>query len=502
MSIAVIEGAEPPLDVVIAGGGVAGLEALLALHQFAGPRVRVELLAPERAFVYRPLAVAEPFRLVDPARIDLAELAAEHGARHRRDALASLEAERRILHTDSGRTIRYDALLLAVGARPVEAVRGALTFRGPADVEAFADLLAELEHGRVRRVAFALHSGVRWPLPLYELALLSAAHLRGRDVELTLVTRESAPLEVFGERASRMVADLLDEAGIEIVTSREPRWATGGRLLLDDGGELEAERVVALPELRVPFFPGVPRGAGGFIPTDDLGRVKGLEHVFAAGDATSFPIKQGGLAAQQADTVAATIAALVGAQVEPRAPDLLLRAALLTGSAPRFLRAKLADPEATSTAGRNVLWWPPGKIAARYLAPYIAGRTEGGQPPPLDDVETLLGEEAEVAEADRTAALELAFTAADADAGWEDYESALKWLEVAEKLNVTLPPAYAEKRQQWARLALRAPAHDPAIVPLAEDDQQRKADREHDSQSERDDQCEPQPLEDEGDNDR
>ena len=309
---------------------------------------------------------------------------------------------------------------------------------------------------------------------MYELALLSAAHLRGRDVELTLVTHESAPLEVFGERASRMVADLLDEAGIEIVTSREPRWATGGRLLLDDGGELEAERVVALPELRVPFFPGVPRGAGGFIPTDDLGRVKGLEHVFAAGDATSFPIKQGGLAAQQADTVAATIAALVGAQVEPRAPDLLLRAALLTGSAPRFLRAKLADPEATSTAGRNVLWWPPGKIAARYLAPYIAGRTEGGQPPPLDDVETLLGEEAEVAEADRTAALELRSRPPTRTPAGGTTQSALKWLEVAEKLNVTLPPAYAEKRQQWARLALRAPAHDPAIVPLAEDDQQRK----------------------------
>jgi sulfide:quinone oxidoreductase len=450
VSITVINArGEPPLDVVVAGGGVAGLEALLALHEFAARRVNVKLLAPEREFVYRPLAVAEPFRLAQPARIDLAELAAQRGARHHEDAVASVDPGRRTLHAKSGRILRYDVLLLAIGARPVEAVTGALTFRGPPDVEAFGRLLGELEHGRVRSVAFALHSDVRWPLPLYELALLSAAHLRGRDVEWTFVTHEKAPLEVFGARASGLVANLLDEAGIEILTSRVPRRAKRGCLLLDDGGELEAERVVALPELRVPFIPGIPRGPGGFIPTDGLGRVKGLERVFAAGDATSFPIKQGGLAAQQADTAAATIAALAGAPVEPPHPDLLLRAALLTGSTPRFLRAKLSDREATSTAGRNVLWWPPGKIAARYLAPYIAGRTEGGEPPPLDDVEALLGEEAEVAEADRTAALELAFTAADADALWGDHESALKWLEVAEKLNVTLPPNYAEKREQW-----------------------------------------------------
>jgi sulfide:quinone oxidoreductase len=443
-----------PLDVVIAGGGVAGLEALLALHELAGPRVRVVLLAPEREFVYRPLAVAEPFGLAHPARVGLDELAERHGARHRQDSLASVDAARRMLQTTGGRTLTYDALLVAVGARPVEAVHGALTFRGPADVEAFGRLLEELAYGRVRSVAFAMDNRVRWPLPLYELALLSAAHLESlgaRDIDWKIVTHERAALEIFGERASRAVAELLEDAGIDFVAGRVPHMVKGERLLFEDGGELEAERVVASPELRVPFLPGLPRGPGGFIPTDELGRVKGLGRVFAAGDASSFPIKQGGLAAQQADVAAASIATLAGAPIEPRPPDLLLRAALLTGSAPRFLRARLSDREATSAAGRSVLWWPPGKIAARRLAPYLAGRTERGEAPPLDDVETLLGEDADAAEADRTAALELALTAADAGAGWADYESALKWLDVAEKLNVTLPPAYPRKRKEWSR---------------------------------------------------
>lgn len=450
-----------PLEVVIAGGGVAGLEALLALHELAGPRVKVQLLAPEREFVYRPLSVAEPFGLAHPTRIDLRELTASHRARHHLDSLASVNGARRTLRTASGRTLHYDVLLLAIGARPVEAVSGALTFRGPADVQAFGRLLEELAEGRVRSVAFAAHDRVRWPLPLYELALLSAAHLESlgvRDIDWKLATHERAPLEIFGERASGAVAELLEEAGIELMTGRAPHMVRGGHLVFEDGRELEVERVVATPDLRVPFLPGVPRGAGGFIPTDELGRVEGLERVFAAGDATSFPIKQGGLAAQQADVAATTIAALAGAPVAPRPPDLLLRAALLTGSSPRFLRTRLADRDATSTAGRDVLWWPPGKIAARYLASYLAGRTEGGQPPPLDDVEALLAEDPEAAEANRTAALELAFAAADADAGWEDYDSALKWLAVAEKLNITLPPGYARKREEWSRSRAAAAA--------------------------------------------
>ena len=139
---------------------------------------------------------------------------------------------------------------------------GALTFRGPEDIAAFGRLLQELEAGQVGSVAFAVHHHVGWPLPLYELALLSAARLESlgaRDIKWKLVTPEKEPLEVFGARASRTVADLLDERDVEVMTSCLPRIARRGHLLLEDGRELRAERVVALPELRVPHHRAVSK---------------------------------------------------------------------------------------------------------------------------------------------------------------------------------------------------------------------------------------------------
>ena len=45
--------------------------------------------------------------------------------------------------------------------------------------------------------------------------------------------------------------------------------------------------------------------------------------------------------------------------------------------------------------------------------------------------------------------MELALNAADADARWRDYRKALRWLGVAEQLNLTLPPGYVRKRREW-----------------------------------------------------
>jgi hypothetical protein len=52
-----------PVRVLIAGGGVAALEATLALGALAKGWIAITVVASESDFVYRPLAVAEPFRV-------------------------------------------------------------------------------------------------------------------------------------------------------------------------------------------------------------------------------------------------------------------------------------------------------------------------------------------------------------------------------------------------------------------------------------------------------
>lgn len=451
MTITVSESRATPVRVLIAGAGVAGLETALALHALAPERVAIEILAPEREFAYRPLAVAEPFGLATVRRFELEPIAREAGAVLRGGQLAAVDAERRVATTDAGDELAYDALVLATGTRATAAVPGALTFAGGPSAEAFKGLLEELERAEATSAAFAIPAGVSWSLPMYEAALMTAARLDERGASggrrLLVVTPEDAPLALFGAEASAEVARLLADAGVRVVASTAPEAFERGRLACGGGREVDVDRVVALPKLTVPRIAGVPQGSDGFVPTDGHGRVDGLAGVYAVGDATWFPIKQGGIATQQADLAAAAIAAEAGAEVDLSDAPLVLRGALLTGARPRFLRN---DASGGSVATTAALWWPPGKIAGRYLAPLLARLSRDElPPPPMADLDAVFGNDPEAAEAGHREALALALAAADAEAGWGDTATALRWLDVAEQLNVTLPSEYAQLRERW-----------------------------------------------------
>jgi sulfide:quinone oxidoreductase len=364
--------------VVIAGGGVAGLEALIALRSLAGERVRITLLDPSEEFVYTPMSVAAPFARHGADSVPLDKVARDFAAERVADTLDRVDAQRRVVVTGSGAEIGYDVLLATLGARRRPAFEHVTTFRHQEDSEAVHGLVQDIEDGYVKSVAFIVPGGVTWPLPLYELALMAAERARemSEPVRLTLVTPEDAPLGVFGAEASAAVAELLEAAGVELVAATYADVEAGRVHLRPTGSDLQADRIVALPVLEGPAPPGLPADERGFIPTDGHSRVIGVEHVYAAGDGTQFPVKQGGVATQQADIAAAGIAAGVGVDVEPKGEFRpVLRAKLLTGTGARFLRGDEATGGrgASSEVSDHALWWPPSKIAGAYLAPYLAG---------------------------------------------------------------------------------------------------------------------------------
>jgi sulfide:quinone oxidoreductase len=364
-----------PFHVVIAGGGVAALETSLALRALAEDLVRVELIAPETEFTYRPLAVAEPFRTGEVRRFPLEPLVAAAGATLRTNSVARVVAEEKQAHLDDRETVDFDAFVVAVGTQAREAVVGALTFRGPQDGAALSALLEEATAGNVQRIAFVVPAGVSWPLPLYELALQTATYLsdRGtRGVETVVVTAEEHPLGVFGREASDAIVELLELRGIEVEAGRAAIAWRDGVLELAGGGSVDADRAVAAPQLYGPALPGLPHDGAGFVPTDLEGRVTGTTDIYAAGDATQFRPKQGGLATQQADAVAAAIARDAGADVEPMPYRPVLRGLLLTGFVPRYVRADVSA--GTSVIDTEALWWPPAKIVGRHLAPFLAAQ--------------------------------------------------------------------------------------------------------------------------------
>jgi sulfide:quinone oxidoreductase len=351
-----MSGHAAPTSVLIAGGGVAALETMLALRVLAGEHVDVELLAAEPAFWYRPSAVAEPFGLADVRHFPLAELAAAAGATFTPGTLASVDAKRRLALTSTGMVVPFDVLVVATGAAPEPALRGAVTFRGPADCEKIDALLAEVASQEARSIAFVIPVGPSWSLLPYELALLTSDWSSARavvELEVLVVTPEERPLAILGPHASTAIEALLARHAVRLIANTQAVAVHHRDLVLLRNGCVQADRVIAAPRLRGQAIGGLPQNADGFVPVDRHGRVTGLERVYAAGDVTTFPVKHAGMAAQQADAVAEAIAEAVGENLVARPFRPLVDEAAKA----------IIEPKSSSM----------GTIAGRYLGQFLEG---------------------------------------------------------------------------------------------------------------------------------
>jgi sulfide:quinone oxidoreductase len=340
----------PPVRVLIAGGGIAALEALTALRALAGPRVEPTLVAPGHEFVYRPVAIDEPYAVGRSRRIQLDRAASEAGAGFLIGMVESVDTDAKRMRTSEDESLDYDALVLAMGAQTVPSVAGALTWDDRADSDILGGLMQDLEQGYASRVVVVIPPGPVWPLRGYELALFITLEAQGMsvDMETTIVTPEDSPLALLTPSARELITTELERAGIAVVPAARVRVEPGHphTVVLEPSGRVfEADRVVALPALRGHPVAGIPAQADGFIEVDEHCRVRGVDGVWAVGDSTAFPLKAGGFAAEQADVAAEDIAATAGAAVEPHAFDPADRDELAGLPAGRFFESWLAESD-------------------------------------------------------------------------------------------------------------------------------------------------------------
>jgi sulfide:quinone oxidoreductase len=373
MSGGVGEARRSTARVLISGGGIAALETALALDRLARGRVAVELISPRRDFVFRPRPGWTPLGAGPAARFDLDSVAAEMGARYRSDALAAVRVAEQEVVTKRDAVLPYDALVIAHGATAKRAVTGAVTFWTREDEPALRQVLAAFERGEHDRIALAVPAGMRWSLPLYELALQVADRTGTRasgEGRIVVVTPEAFPLELFGEEAGAAVEAAVRERGIEVRAGSGPVAFDDGGLTLESEEVLEVGQVIALPRMVGREVPGLPTDQLGFLHTGSDGRVRDLDVVYAAGDATAFPVKQGVFAGPQADAAAEHLAATVGAALEPTPFRPVLRGTLARGD-----------------SALQSLWWPSTSFAGRHLTAHLAAQSRAAVQAPAPRVD-------------------------------------------------------------------------------------------------------------------
>ena len=367
--------------VLIVGGGVAGLEAAAALAELAPGLARVSLLTPDPDFVYKPLIVDEPFGGEPAPRYELAPLLEGLGADLVAGSLERVDADAHEVVTADGARLGYEKLIVCVGGAPRPAYPDVVTFWSRFAGLQADELIAAGAALPAAGLTLVVPPGVTWPLPIYEVALMlrrRAVELGEGDLRMTLLTAEDAPLGVFGRKAIDAISETLAARGIEV--------RAGVHVVADEGvadSSLvgvplpRSGPVVALPVIDGPRIEGLPADRGGFLPIDVHCAVTGVADVYAAGDGTSFPVKQGGIATQEADAAAEQIAASLGAPVEPSPFRPVLRGKLFTGAESLSMRSAIAGGEGEGAISPDPLWWPPAKIAGRYLSNLLSGRDQG-----------------------------------------------------------------------------------------------------------------------------
>ena len=315
-------------DVLIIGGGVGGTIVANLVSKEVGDRARVTLVDATGVHVYQPgfLYVAVGQEKPDNLRRDESRLL-RNEVKLVVDQATLVKTDERKVVLKSGKTLRYDELVLATGSRIMpDEVPGGAGAHNFYSMEGATRLHRALEQFTGGTIVIGV-AGIPYkcpPAPVEFVFLLDdylrARHLREKS-EIKLLSPLNRAFTI--EATSKLVQPILAERGIELtgffnVETVDPINKTVTSL---EGETVEYDLLVLVPPHRgAKLIEDSKLGdARGWIPVDK-NTLKHSDHpdIWALGDATNIPIsKSGSVAHYEATVAAAEIAAVIRGDAPP-----------------------------------------------------------------------------------------------------------------------------------------------------------------------------------------
>ena len=306
--------------ILILGGGFAGLYAAREIKRRLGAAADVEIINNQNYFVFQPLlpevaaGSIAPMHAVSPLRFLLKDVFV------RKALIDSVDFERKIVTVFQGvqrrpTEVPYDQLVVAMGqetdfSRMPGLTEHALTMKTLEDARRLrAHVIEKLEHAEITQlpevkrealtfcVVGAGFSGVETVGEMKELidrSLKYYPNIAPEEVRVIVVEFAARVLGELPESLGDYARKQLEKRGIEIKLGKGVASATGTRLILSDGEEIETRTIVATignaPSKLVQSLD--LEHVHGRIAVERSLRATGRKDVWALGDCALIPMKE------------------------------------------------------------------------------------------------------------------------------------------------------------------------------------------------------------------
>lgn len=281
----------PQRTVVVIGNGMVGQRFCEQLvERDAEHRYRIVTFCEEPRAAYDRVGLTSFFAHRDAEKLMLARLEwyREHGVElHVGDRAARIDRRARVVHSDRGRSVPYDVVVLATGSYPFVPPVPGIQSRGVFVYRTIEDLQQIIAYAAEARRAAVLGGG------LLGLEAAKAAYDLGLETHVIEFAPRLMPRQI-DDAGSRILVQKIEQLGVRVHLNKGTKEVRGDRgvtgLVFNDGQTLDVDMVIVSAGIRprdeLARDCGLGVGERGGVTVDNRLRTSD-ERIFAIGEVAS-----------------------------------------------------------------------------------------------------------------------------------------------------------------------------------------------------------------------